>query len=290
MKDVSIVLVNYNTCDMTRDCLASIFEKTKGLNFDVWVVDNASKDNSCEMIKTEFPQVNLIESKENLGFGRGNNLAFKEINAKYIFCVNTDTLLINNAPKILYDYMEANPQIGVCAGNLYKKSGEHNESFGQIETFKELVYRTYKLDKLLNQRKVKLDWHNQNDETKQVDYVSGADMMLRKEALDKAGYFDEDFFFYFEEAELQCRIRDLGYEIWVYPESKMMHFTNGSSSKERNVRKDLSLISQFLFHKKRRKFKKFSFEQFFFMSKLIFRFFHYPKNVINIWKHMMKDN
>ncbi len=289
MKDVSIVLVNYNTCDMTRDCLASIFEKTQDINFDVWVVDNASKDNSCEMIKNEFPQVNLIESKENLGFGRGNNLAFKEINAKYIFCLNTDTLLINNAPKILYDYMEANPQIGICGGNLYKKNGDHNESFGQIETFKELVYRTYKLDKLLNQRKVKLDRNNTKDEVKQVDYIIGADMMLRKEALDKAGYFDEDFFFYYEETELQSRIRDVGYEIWIYPKSQIIHLTSGSSSKERNIRKDLSIIGQFLFYKKRLKFKKISFEQFFFMSKLILRFFRYPKNVINIWKYMMKD-
>lgn len=85
---VSIVLVSYNTEELTRNCLRSVYEKTDGLEFDVWVVDNASSDNSVKMIKEEFPQVKLIESNENLGFGRANNLAIRKSSAKYIFLLN----------------------------------------------------------------------------------------------------------------------------------------------------------------------------------------------------------
>lgn len=287
MRDVSVVLVNYNTCDLTRDCLASVYEKTKDLDFDVWVVDNASKDNSCDMIKSEFPQVNLIESKENLGFAGGNNLAIEKCEAKYIFCLNTDTLLINNAIKILFDFMEQNPKAGACGGNLYKDAqGTHNIAFGQSETLQELVLRTYNLDKILNKRKPKQDWLNTNDETKEVDFICGADLMLRKEALDRTGFFDTDFFFYYEEEELQCRIKDAGYEIWVYPEAKIIHLTGSSVTKDKNKRKTLSLISQYTFHKKRSNFGKWSLENLFFTTKLFLRFFSYPKDVIRIWKRI----
>lgn len=286
MKDVSIVLVSYNTCDLTRNCLKSVYEKTTGLDFDVWVVDNASVDSSCEMIKEEFPQVNLIESKKNLGFAGGNNLAMQKCNSKYIFCLNTDTVLINNAVKILFDKMEANVKAGACGGNLYKDfEGTHNIAFGQTETLKELVFRTYKLDKILNKKKIMLDWCNSSDETKQVDFICGADLMLRKEALDKTGYFDTDFFFYYEEEELQARIADAGYEIWLYPEAKIVHLTGKSVTKDKNRRKTLSLKSQYIFHKKRSKFGKWSFENLFFTTKLLPRFIKYPKDVLGLWKH-----
>lgn len=287
MRDVSVVIVNYNTCDLTRDCLSSLYEKTQGLDFDVWVVDNASIDNSCEMIKAEFPQVKLIESKENLGFGRGNNLAIEKCDAKYIFCLNTDTLLINNAINILFDFMEKNPKAGACGGNLYKDfEGTHNTTFGQTETFKELVFRTTKLDKILNQVKKKEDWSNTNEEKKRVDFICGADLMLRKEVLDKVGLFDPDFFFFYEEEELQCRVRDEGYEVWVCPDAKIIHLTGQSVSKNKNYRKMLSFKGQYTFYKKRYGFNRFSFESLFFTTKLILRFFKHPKDVISIWKHI----
>jgi len=108
--DVSIILVSYNTKNLTRECLKSVYEKTEGIEYDIWVVDNASSDGSPQMIKEEFLGVKLIESPENLGFGRANNIAIKQSDAKYCFLLNTDTILINNAVKILFDYMDIHYQ------------------------------------------------------------------------------------------------------------------------------------------------------------------------------------
>ena len=116
--DVSVILVSYNTETLTKDCLNSLYEKTQGINFDVWVVDNNSKDNTCEMIKKEFPQVNLIENKKNKGFGAANNQAIKESKAKYVFLLNTDTVLINNAIKILYG-ISKNTTFKACVDSLH---------------------------------------------------------------------------------------------------------------------------------------------------------------------------
>ena len=104
--DVSIILVNYNTKELTGDCIKSVYELTRDISYDIFVVDNASSDGSVQMIKEEFPAVKLIESPENLGFGRANNLAIKQSEAKYCFLLNTDTVLVNNAVKILFDFME----------------------------------------------------------------------------------------------------------------------------------------------------------------------------------------
>jgi len=93
--DVSIILVSYNTKDLTRDCIKSIYEKTQDVSYDIFVVDNASSDGSQQMIKEEFPDVKLIESLENLGFGRANNIAIKQSDAKYCFLLNTDTVFID---------------------------------------------------------------------------------------------------------------------------------------------------------------------------------------------------
>ncbi len=287
MKDVSIILVNYNTCEMTVDCIESILEKTKDIDFDIWVVDNASSDSSVETIKQKFPFVNLIESESNLGFGAGNNLALKKCDAKYVFCLNTDTILMNNAIKTLYDFMENDAGIGVCGGNLYEADGvTHNESFGNLETLKELVLLTFKLDRLFNCRLEKIDRTNKDNETKEVGYICGADMMIRKEALDKAGLFDEDFFFYYEESELQARIKDCGYKIFINPDARIIHLSNASSCKNKSYRKMLAFKSQYTYYKKRYKLKKISFESLFFTVKLFWRLFSHPIDVINIWKHI----
>ena len=102
--DVSVIIVNYNTKELTRNCLKSVFEKTKGVNFEVIVSDNGSTDGSIEMIKSEFPEVILIENNANLGFGAANNRALKIARGKYVFYLNSDTLLLNNAVKIFFDY------------------------------------------------------------------------------------------------------------------------------------------------------------------------------------------
>ena len=122
--DISIIIVNYNTKKLIKNCLKSVFEKTQGINFEVYVVDNNSRDGSCEMIEQDFPQVKLIKNTKNKGFGAANNIAIRESNAKYVFLLNSDTILLNNAIKIFFDFMEKpeNQKISCCGGNLYNKN------------------------------------------------------------------------------------------------------------------------------------------------------------------------
>jgi len=147
--DVSIILVNYNTCDLTLNCLKSIQEKVQNIEYEVFVVDNHSKDDSVEKIKQGYPNVKLIQSPNNIGFGRANNIAIKESQGKYIFLLNTDTVLMNNAVKVLFDFMEQNEKCGACGGNLYNDDGEMIHSFGYGDDIKSMLLRKTPL-KLFN--------------------------------------------------------------------------------------------------------------------------------------------
>ncbi|MEI7473366.1 MAG: glycosyltransferase family 2 protein [bacterium] len=277
--DVSIILVSYNTKELTRNCINSIYEKTSGLDFDVWVVDNDSEDGSAEMIKEEFPQVKLIESKENLGFGRGNNLAIEKSDAKYVFLLNTDTLLVNNAVKILFDNMEK-PEyshIGYCGGNLYDANMNYANSFGGFPCLKHLMYKTLGIRFFFNMR-----YHlsEQSDRTKPQDVqcVIGADLMIRKSVLDEVGAFDDRFFMYFEEVELNYRMAKNGYLGKLFPDSQIIHL-EGQSTKKPNFNKEKHYIaSELLFFELRynksvRKLVKFMY--FLYYSKyILLRFFN----------------
>lgn len=236
-KNLSIVLVNYKTKDLTKQCIKSIYEKTEGIDFDIYVVDNASYDGIEEVIKKEFPQVKFIQNKENKGFGAGNNIALKQIESKYILLLNTDTLLINNAIKILYDFMETHPEAGACGGNLYDENNNHIHSYGNIFDLTDLFLKTFYLRYFFPKRhkKMKDKGDNELNELKTVDFITGADLMLRKETLDKSGLFDERFFMYSEESELQFRIKKAGYEIYIVPESKIIHLHNKSPKKHKKM-------------------------------------------------------
>jgi len=242
--DVSIVLVSYNTKDLTKDCIKSIYNKTQDLNFDIWVIDNNSSDGSAQMIREEFPQIKLIESKENLGFGRANNAAIRQINSQYVFLLNTDTVLINNAAKILIDYMEKpeNANIGCCGGQLYNADMTYQGSSGQFDNLDFLFKKCFGLNWISRINRFKYIYRKnilKEDITDtesiripyETDFIIGADMMLRKSALDKAGLFDERFFMFAEEAELCFRIKKNGFKIMFVPESKIIHFGGGTTDK-----------------------------------------------------------
>ena len=247
--NVSVILVSYNTEALTKNCLDSLYEKTQGVNFDVWVVDNNSKDNTCEMIKRDFPQVNLIENKDNKGFGAANNQAIKESKAKYVFLLNTDTVLINNAIKILYDFMESDEKIGACGGNMFNKEDKHVHAYGHFKTFKRKFVNTFKLGWAFPyEHKLNIDkGENTENIQKEVDIIVGANLFMRKSVLDEVGIFDEDFFLYDEETELQFRIKKAGYKIIINPESKIYHL-EGKSSGNRAISRSFKMESEILFY------------------------------------------
>ncbi len=217
---VSIIIVNYNSFDVLYDCLLSIREKTQDVNYEIIVVDNSSPDDSSNKIRQYFPDIALISSQENLGFGRANNLAAKHAGGEYLFLLNPDTILINNAVKILYDYVIAHPETGVCGGNLFTKEMKPGPSYYDLDFYTRELY-------IIFNKKRKLGFNNQGIPL-QTKVIIGADFMIFKQLFDEAGGFDPDFFMYYEEVELCDRIRRKGYQIVSVPDAKIIHLEGAS--------------------------------------------------------------
>ncbi len=235
--DVSVIIVNYNTKDLIINCIKSIYDKTKDINFEIIVSDNNSEDNSIEEINKLFPNVITIKNQKNLGFGLANNEGFKIAKGKYMFCLNSDTILVNNAVKILFDFMENTPESGAVGGNLFDKNMNYIHSFGYGDDIKSLLLRKTPLKFFFFSEYKKIKSYEKNiDRTKiqEVNHITGADLMIRKSIIDKLGGFSDRFFLYFEETELEMRIKRAGYKIYFVPDSKIIHLEGKSIVKKKN--------------------------------------------------------
>lgn len=237
---VSIIIVTYNTRQMTAECINSIFEKTKGVDFEVVLIDNASSDGSKEFFEKDS-RIKYVYSDENLGFGRGNNLGYKYAVGKYIFLLNSDTLLVNDAISEMYKFMENAPDdVGCCGCVLQNREGNRIHSYHlDFPTlgwmFKEVV--CYSFPKLYNPYKRDERRALQNAYPLEVKQITGADLFIRREVIEKCGMFDPDFFMYYEETEMQYRFFTRGYTSLVIDSPKIIHLV-GASSQSRGKRKN----------------------------------------------------
>lgn len=232
--DVSVIIVSYNTKQLLSDCLNSIKEKTIDVKYEVIVIDNNSNDGSQEMLKRNFPWVRLIDSKENLGFGKANNLGMKNAKGKYFFLLNSDTILVNNAVKEFFDYSETHTGFGALGSILLDKDLKPCHSYGkfptQLSTLKEA------LAKYLRFLKDKQKFHpDEISEPIEVEYITGADLWIPKSVFDNTGGFDPDYFMYFEESDWQKRMDDIGLMRYVIPEPRIIHLEGGSDSSKSHI-------------------------------------------------------
>lgn len=220
--DVSIIIVNYNTKQHLVECLATVFEKTKDVAFEVIVVDNASTDGSEEYIKKRFPNIKWINSGENLGFGRANNLGAKYASGKYLFLLNSDTLLLNDAISIFFEYAESHQhkKIGALGSWLLDKNEKPNNSFGFFPCV------ANEINYLLG--KYHLPTLNDITKEKDVDYITGADLFIEKRLFERLDGFDINIFMYYEETDLQYRIALRGLSRKVIPGPCIIHLDGGS--------------------------------------------------------------
>lgn len=220
--DVSIIIVNYNTKQLLADCLTTVFEKTKDVAYEVIVVDNASTDGSEEYITKRFPNIKWINSGENLGFGRANNLGAKYATGKYLFLLNSDTLLLNNAIRIFFDYAESHQYegIGTLGSWLLDKDGKPNNSFGFFPC------ATNEIKYLLG--KYQLPSLNDITEEKEVDYITGADLFIEKRLFEGLDGFDKNIFMYYEETDLQYRLALRSLSRKIIPGPRIIHLEGGS--------------------------------------------------------------
>lgn len=238
--DVSVIIVNYNTLKMTQECINSVFEKTTGLEYEVILVDNASTDGSKECFEGD-ERIKYVYSDKNLGFGRANNLGYKYAEGNYVFLLNSDTLLINNAILEMYNYMVMAPSNVACVGcELVDENNVPNGSYGKFPDYKVFLGRIlidYKIHSkfLLGELKCTPQY------PMMVDYVCGADLFIRRNVIDRCGFFDPDFFMYFEETELQYRFNQAGYQSQIINTPKIRHLkgASGASSSKRMEMKSL---------------------------------------------------
>jgi len=256
---VSIILVTYNTRQMTAKCIESIFEKTKGVDFEVILVDNASIDGSKEFFERDS-RIKYVYSNENLGFGRGNNLGFEHASGKYIFLLNSDTLLVNDAVTEMFNYMENAPaNIGCCGCVLQNREGKTIHSYYLTFPtlgwfFKEVV--CFSIPKLYNPYKKDNKRMLQDSYPLEVRQITGADMFIRRCVIEKCGMFDSDFFMYFEETEMQHRFFINGYKSMIIDSPKIIHLEGasqkGKSGKRKNLLRKCNRVmrSRFIFAKK----------------------------------------
>ena len=281
--DISVIIVNYNTKELTKNCLKSVFEKTQEVDFGVYVVDNNSHDGSCEMIEQEFPQVKLIKNKENKGFGAANNIAIKESKVKYVFLLNSDTILLNNAVKIFFDFMEKseNQKISCCGGNLYDENRIYGTSYGKFPTIGSIFFKRFYLDKFFKNYYKKKFGNAPTESINEVDSVSGADMFLRKSVLDETGLFDEDFFLYYEDTELNYRMYKKGYKSFIIPDVQILHLSGASNTISSNLIKTVRKSELMFFEKCYGKKQKF-------LVKLIHIFENLPRFLVKLM-HIFKN-
>lgn len=256
MIDVSIIIVNYNTCELTKQCIDSIFDKTKEVSFEVIVVDNNSKDGSVESLSKDS-RIKFVESGDNLGFGRANNLGVEHSSGKYVFFLNSDTILLNNAVKMMFDFMEEHKElkIGALGTILLDKNHGRTHSYGDMPTISQALKQEWgdHLLKRFGKKMLRYDDGKKDPDDKlfKVGYVTGADLFCSKKTIEKAGAFDPDFFMYWEETEMQYRWwKRLNLSSYILRGPEIVHLEGKSDKSHSRMSEIRRIRSEFLFFKK----------------------------------------
>lgn len=260
--DVSIIIVNYNTKDLTLACINSIFEKTEGLQFEVILVDNGSNDGSQKLFCKD-ERISYIYNENNLGFGRANNLGYKRAKGDYLFFLNSDTYLVNNAIFLLWRRMRdvqdtSYTQKVACAGCMLTDTyGDIVHSYAHFPsiwqsflsaTIYPLLWKLHIISHLPSTSNY--DFKVLKGIFFDVDYITGADLMVQRSVADELGLFDPDFFMYFEETEMQHRYMKAGYRRLIFIEPQVVHLEGKSNSKTSPSRTTQAIRSELLYFMK----------------------------------------
>ncbi len=235
--DLSIIIVNWNSVDYLKKCIASILSETRNLEFEIIVIDSASYDGSEKMLRTYYPQVLFIQSESNLGFARSNNVAYKESTGQYVLFLNPDTELVGPAINTLYDWLHSLPVPGIIGCRLLNSNRSVQTSC--IQSFPTI------LNQILDSEYLRKRWprlslwgmkalYGHDGQPEEVDAISGACMMLKRSVFEQVGVFSEDYFMYTEDVDLSYKVRQAGYLNYYTPDATIIHFGGGSSQKVPN--------------------------------------------------------
>lgn len=235
---LSIVIVNYNVEHFLEQCLFSVRKAISNIEAEVYVVDNNSVDGSLKMLAEKFPEVKVIANKNNVGFSRANNQAIRVSTGEYVLLLNPDTVVEDDTFTKTIEFMDSHPDAGGLGVKMVDGKGRFlPESKRGLPTPATAFYKMFGLAKLFPHSKRFARYylgHLDNDEINEVEILSGAFMLMRRETLDKSGLLDETFFMYGEDIDLSYRIILAGYKNYYYPKTRIIHY-KGESTKKTSV-------------------------------------------------------
>lgn len=232
-KELSIIIVNYNSADYLSVCLTSILHGNKEVKAEIIVVDNNSSDNSLVIIKSHYPDVILISNEQNVGYASANNQALLKAVGKYILLLNPDTVLPSHSLRKLINFLEINPDIGMLNPKLVMPDGNLDWACRRnFPTALDIYIHAFWLDKLFPKSKClnhySLSYVDPNISI-YVESVAGAFMLARKIAIDNVGLLDQQFFMYFEDLDWAYRFIQSGWKVFYFSEIEVLHHKRGST-------------------------------------------------------------
>ncbi|MFZ5535442.1 MAG: glycosyltransferase family 2 protein [Patescibacteria group bacterium] len=250
--DLSVVILNYNTLELTRTCLTTVLSsRLTGYTMEVIVADNGSTDGSTAMITREFPGVHLIKNGKNLGFAAGNNPGIKKAKGRYVLLLNTDTEVPPDTLAVMIAYMDSAPDVGASTCKILLPDGSMDPAChrGFPTPWAAVTYLT-KLEKLFPTSRLFGQYHQGYKDLRvihEVDCIVGAFFMVRREVIAEVGLLDEDYFMYGEDIDWAYRIRKKGWKITFNPEVTILH--KKKQSGRSNVLKKRRVTTEIYFHK-----------------------------------------
>jgi GT2 family glycosyltransferase len=228
---LSIVIVHYETPRLLQQCLTSIFAASTEQSFEVVVIDNASKDTELQQVIPKFRGVTFQLNKVNVGFAAACNQAIRMCRGRYVWILNPDTVVTPNEFPQLVSFMAAHPLVGACGPRLVYPNGELQLSCRKFPTLFTLALRIFRLNRFIS-RSVRLylmaDWDHAS--IKEVDWVIGGCMLLRREAIEEIDLFDEGFFMYYEDIDLCYRLKQKGWKVYYHSEVSVVHHHRRTSA------------------------------------------------------------
>jgi GT2 family glycosyltransferase len=297
---LSIIIVNYNVYKYLIKCIGSIKENLKTFEYEIIVIDNNSPDKSIEKLQNVFPDIKLLKLENNIGFGAANNYAVKHSSGKYLLLLNPDIIIQNNCIQKLLNYMEGNDNIGVTAPALFKPNGEfdyYNSFFPSIYSILMLQFSLYNSAKGMLKKTFEFFDNKINEGIPfQVEQAIGACVLMRKSIFEEFDGFDEAFFIYQEETDLEFRMSKKGWKIMILPDAKAIHFHHASTGELGNLFISFHwLRSIIIYFKKNFGFFTVLFLSFTMLISLIFRelkylfiYFIRPKIFLEVTKYTLR--
>ena len=231
---LSIIITHHKTPELLDLCLKSIEDTIGNIDYEIIVLDSESEEKTEQIIKEKYPEVKIIPFKKNLGYSKIVNTGLREIKGDYVLILNADIIVLKGAISELLKFMEENPEIGILSPQLLGFTGDIQVSCFSKPTINAILARRtffgkFKPGRSALKKFLISDWDRKS--IKEVDWVQGSAMMIKKEAIDKVGLFDENFFMYFEDADLCRRFWNAGYKVVYYPKAQMAHYYHRSSKK-----------------------------------------------------------